>query len=96
MPTVSLRRKIEIEGENFYVIIGKSFVDATVPRENSEDNRKLRTIVDKLCDCITEGLTYLSDKEELCPNCALNINGKCSYYVDIVPGTFECDMWEEK
>lgn len=96
MPTNCIRSKAVIDNENFYVTIGKTFVSATIPTENTEDRRTLRLIVDTLCDCISTGLAYLSDQKELCPTCVLHQDSKCAYYVDIIPGTFECDMYEEK
>ena len=51
-----IRKMIEIDGENFYIMIGKNFVDTTVPFENRPDRMKLRQMLDSICDCITEGL----------------------------------------
>jgi len=50
---------VVIEGENFYLTVGKRKVQATVPRENSEDNRKLRVTVDALCSKTSELLELL-------------------------------------
>jgi hypothetical protein len=51
-----VRSRVVIDGENFYVTVGRNFVDATVPRENSNDRAKLRRIVKTLCDEITRRL----------------------------------------
>jgi len=51
-----VRSRVVIDGENFYLVVGKNFVDATVPRENSNDRAKLRKIVKVLCDEITRSL----------------------------------------
>ena len=64
-PEDCIRKRVEIEGENFYIITGKDFCQATVPRENSRDSEKLRTIVDKVCDTITESLTSLSQADNI-------------------------------
>ena len=49
-----VRRRVEIGGENFYVIVGKDFVQATIPHENRPDNMQLREVVEVLCGAITE------------------------------------------
>ena len=49
-----IRRKIIIENENFYFVIGPNFVHATTPYENRPENEKLRRIVDAICHEVTE------------------------------------------
>ena len=49
-----VRRKIVIDGENYYLIIGKDFVMATTPHENRPENEKMRKVVDMICHEITE------------------------------------------
>jgi len=49
----AVRRKIVIDGENYYLTIGKDFAHATTPYENRPENAKLREIVDKICEEIT-------------------------------------------
>lgn len=57
IPSDACRRfKVVIDKENYYLTVGQNFVDATVPRENSRDNEKLRIIVDTLCSAITKAL----------------------------------------
>ena len=43
------RRRVEIGGHNFYLIVGKTFIDATIPHENRPENMELRQIIDTLC-----------------------------------------------
>ena len=47
------RHKIQINGENFYLVIGKTFVCCTVPDENKAKTLLLRKIVDELCENIS-------------------------------------------
>jgi hypothetical protein len=49
-----IRRKIVLDEENFYLLIGKNFVLATTPFENRPENEKLRRIVDAICHEVTE------------------------------------------
>lgn len=52
------RRRIEIGGENYYIVVthGDSgpHVCATCPRENAPENRKMRNILETVCSTITE------------------------------------------
>lgn len=43
------RKRVEIGGENFYLVVGENFITATVPAENRPDQKGLRNIVDTLC-----------------------------------------------
>ena len=43
------RKVIEIKNENFYLIVGKNFIDATIAHENRPENLELRMIVETLC-----------------------------------------------
>ena len=43
------RKRVEIGGENFYLVVGETFIEATVPAENRPDQKELREIVDTLC-----------------------------------------------
>jgi len=49
-----IRRKVVIDDENFYFVIGPNFVHATTPHENRPENEKLRRIVDAICHEVTE------------------------------------------
>ncbi len=51
-----IRYSTVIDGENFYFIIGKKFVSATVPDENKRETQKLRQIVNKICKELTKAL----------------------------------------
>lgn len=52
------RRRIEIGGENYYIIVtnGESgpHVCATCPRENAPERMETRQVVERLCETITE------------------------------------------
>ena len=51
-----IRKKVIIDNQNIYVVVGKNFVHATVPFENRVENLQLRTTVDALCEAISEAL----------------------------------------
>lgn len=44
-----LRRRVEIDGKNYYMFVSHTTIDITVPDENRDDNLKQRTILDELC-----------------------------------------------
>jgi len=48
------RRIKNIDGENYYLIVGDEFVMATVPRENDPEMSKTRMIVETLCSDVTK------------------------------------------
>jgi hypothetical protein len=48
-----IRRLVNIHGENYYLLIGDDFVSVTVPRENSPEQVRERTVADTLCRKIT-------------------------------------------
>lgn len=47
------RQMVQIDGENYYIVVGESFVMATVPRENTPAMSKTREIVETICGAIT-------------------------------------------
>ena len=51
------RRRIEIDGEHYYIVAGRNFAMATVPRENHPNQEKTRIIVEKVCETITKILS---------------------------------------
>jgi len=55
-PDPCQRRRVLIEGEHFYIVVGKNFVTATVPDENKYSSKKLRTVVTTLCKEITAAM----------------------------------------
>lgn len=61
-----VRRRVEIAGENFYVIVGHDFVQATIPHENRPDNLQLREVVEVLCGAISDimQMPKLAHKEQ--------------------------------
>lgn len=44
------RRKFPLSFGNLYVLTGKTFMDVTVPFENTHEKRSLRQIADKIAD----------------------------------------------
>jgi len=50
------RKRIVINGENFYKFQGKTFVDCTTSYENRPENLKLRQAVDTLCEEISKDM----------------------------------------
>lgn len=52
------RRRIEIDGEHYYIILtwddGAASIDITCPRENAPDNAKMRAVLETVCNTITE------------------------------------------
>ena len=48
------RKRIEIDGENFYLVVGKDFITATIPHENRPERLDLRNTVDTLCDGVSK------------------------------------------
>jgi hypothetical protein len=54
------RKRINIGGENFYLVVGKRFIDATVPHENRPENQDLRKTMDAVCAEATELLELLN------------------------------------
>ena len=53
-----IRRRIEIGGENYYIIVTRGengpHVCATCPRENAPENTHLRAVLETVCRTITE------------------------------------------
>ena len=53
-----IRRRIEIGGENYYIIVTRGengpHVCATCPRENAPEQREIRAVLETVCEMITE------------------------------------------
>ena len=53
-----IRRRTEIGGENYYIIVTHGdngpHVCATCPRENAPERMETRQVVERLCETITE------------------------------------------
>ena len=47
------RRRVVIEGENFYEIVGDNFIFITVPYENRPERLKLRLEIEARCRAAT-------------------------------------------
>jgi hypothetical protein len=60
----SKKRTLVINGQNFYLVVGKTFVTTTIPHENREDQRPLRQTVDSLCEAISDLMVILNPPEE--------------------------------
>lgn len=50
------RELVVIDGENYYLAVGETLIQATVPRENAPMMEKTRLIVETLCDAISRVL----------------------------------------
>ena len=50
---ICTRKRAIINGENYYLVVGDDFVEATVPRENDPAMSEARVIVESLCSAIT-------------------------------------------
>ena len=52
------RRRIEIDGEHYYIIVTRGdngpHVCATCPRENAPERREMRAVLETVCNTITE------------------------------------------
>ena len=55
-----IRRRTKIEGKNYYLLVGKRFVQITIPRENDPKQTKERTLLNKLSEEITIVLKELN------------------------------------
>ncbi len=55
-PEECVRKKVVIAGENYYLVVGRSFVDVTVAHENRPENLEKRLMLQTLCDEITSVL----------------------------------------
>lgn len=49
-----VRKKITINSENFYLVIGKTFLAVTVPRENRPEQSELRNVLEQVCATVNE------------------------------------------
>lgn len=58
-----LRKKVTIEGEDYYIIQGRYKVQVTVPRENSPERYKERKSVDILCQEVLNMANRLNQQE---------------------------------
>jgi len=59
-----VRRKMVIDGEHFYLVVGKTFIQCVVPRENSPEQSKLRDTIETMCTHVTE-LLQKAEQEAL-------------------------------
>lgn len=56
------RKRVSIGGENFYIVVGKEFIMATVPYENRPESTELRLAVEGVCVTATE---LMGDYDEI-------------------------------
>jgi hypothetical protein len=47
------RQVITIDGENYYLVVGETFVTTVCPRENSPAMTKTRAILNDICGAVT-------------------------------------------
>ena len=52
-PQDCIRRVVEIEGENYYLLVGDHFAEVTVPRENDPTQTRERIVAETLFRKIT-------------------------------------------
>jgi hypothetical protein len=55
------RQVITIGGENYYIVVGSTFVMAVCPRENSPAMTQTRAIVNDICGAVTD---IMEEREE--------------------------------
>ena len=48
------RKRLEILGNNYYVVVGKTFAQVTVPFENDPKRKNERIVAEGICDGISE------------------------------------------
>jgi hypothetical protein len=61
-----IRRRVEIDGENYYIVVTPNSVTITTPFENRPENIQRRLVIDRLADEITatmEFMAYIEDAE---------------------------------
>jgi len=61
---ICVKKRVQIDNENFYVTVGKTFATCTVPRENDPMMTQTRRIAETICDTITELLEMQSSKAD--------------------------------
>jgi len=64
-PQKCIRHMTTIEGENYYILLGDSFVSVTVPRENSPEQKRERNVADTLCRKITAMMRLRRIKDKI-------------------------------
>lgn len=57
-----IRKRVKVDGENCYVLVGVDFVLVKLPYENRPESAKLRDIVSLLSEVITEGMVELGER----------------------------------
>jgi hypothetical protein len=55
-----IRRRVEIDGENYYIVVTHNSVTITTPFENRPENITRRLVIDRLADEITATMEYQS------------------------------------
>lgn len=71
-PDDCIRKKVVIADENWYLIVGKTFVLPTCPRENDPAMTTTRSLIDFICEQISkilenkEGITETQIIEIVC------------------------------
>ena len=59
-----IRRRVEIDGDHYYILVGHRFVAASVPYENRPENLKQRQVIESLCAAITNCMEKLQGEEK--------------------------------
>lgn len=58
------RIRLTVKGQNCYMIVGKNFIDVTVPYENRPESMELRQIISEICDAASTLLEKINNKVE--------------------------------
>lgn len=59
----STKGTVQIDNENYYITVGKTFAVATVPRENDVSMNKTRVLVETICKEISRLMEFNLAKE---------------------------------
>jgi len=59
-----VKRTLKIEDENFYLVVGETFAQVTVPRENDPLMSKTRMIAETICSEITIELEKIAERRK--------------------------------
>lgn len=61
---IGKRRRIKIDGQNYYMFVSHTTIDITMPEENRDDNLDQREILDQLCLHASALLKEIHDGEK--------------------------------
>jgi len=58
------RRRVEINGENYYLLLSDNHIDITVPFENRPENVETRVLLNTLCKEISKLMKLRNSENE--------------------------------